>query len=243
MVGRTVVKIRRAVDGARTPAGRRALRRGVAPSEGVRHLLRRLGPDFILDIGANRGQFTLAVRTALPDARVLAFEPLESESRIFQEIHGADPLVELLPYALSDSAGTASFHVSGHADSSSMLPPSTLQSDIFPGTQTVETVTVETHRLDDLDARLDLSGSILMKIDVQGHELGVLRGAEAVLHRTSWILVEASFVELYEEQPLAHEVIAHLADRGFALVDMLEPTRRNGRTLQVDLVFERVTAS
>jgi hypothetical protein len=54
-------------------------------------------------------------------------------------------------------------------------------------------------------------------MDVQGYEGHVLRGCEDLLDLFSYVYVECSFVELYSGQTLAHEVIAWLHERGFAL--------------------------
>lgn len=79
-----------------------------------------------------------------------------------------------------------------------------------------------------------------MKIDVQGYELEVLRGAEGLLERFATILVECSFVERYAGQPPAEEVIRYLAERGFRLAGVFSPAyNETGQCLQADALFER----
>ena len=86
----------------------------------------------------------------------------------------------------------------------------------------------------------NLSNSFL-KIDTQGYEFQVLRGADQVLPYFKGVLVEVSLAELYEGQKNWIEIIDHLKDFGFKIwsVDRGFTNKKNGKTLQVDLVFFR----
>jgi succinoglycan biosynthesis protein ExoL len=146
---------------------------------------------------------------------------------------------ELVQLALSDTKGRLDMHVSGHADSSSLLRPTVRQTDLFPGTGAVGTETVDVATLDDVLARRDLPPNSLLKIDVQGHELALLHGATASLSRFRWVYVELSLVELYEGQPLSGEVISFLSAHNFSLSEVVTVTPRGGRAVQFDALFER----
>ena len=95
-------------------------------------------------------------------------------------------------------------------------------------------------RLDDILKPQTLPGPILVKLDVQGFELAALQGMPNLLEQALFVYTEVSFVELYEKQPLADEIIAWLADRGFSLSGVHNPTfMENGATVQADLLFTR----
>ena len=49
-------------------------------------MLRRLKPSYAIDVGANRGQFSLDVHTALPHTPIIAFEPLQHEAAVYTEV-------------------------------------------------------------------------------------------------------------------------------------------------------------
>ena len=70
--------------------------------------------------------------------------------------------------------------------------------------------------IDVLDVSI-LPRPILLKLDVQGAELDVLKGAENLLLFVDAIYCETSFVQLYESQPLANEIASYLIERGFVL--------------------------
>ena len=86
----------------------------------------------------------------------------------------------------------------------------------------------------------DLRGRCLLKLDVQGFELSALRGCSELLPRFAHVYVEASFVELYEGQALASQVVGHLFAEGFNLTCVANPTRGKSRKpIQADFLFSR----
>jgi FkbM family methyltransferase len=146
---------------------------------------------------------------------------------------------EILPYALGASEGTADMQVSASDDSSSLLPIGPRQVAEFPGTEQAGVTAVEIRTLSDV-ANPSWPGPRLLKIDVQGLELDVLRGAESVLQLFDEVFVECSFVELYEGQALADEVVSYLLTHGLRLVGVYGVARgAGGELLQADLLFRR----
>ena len=228
--------------GARDAHWARALRQGVAP--GLEHvaMLQRLQPAMVVDIGANRGQFTLATRHACPAARVLAFEPLPQPAKIFRKLFADDDKVRLFPVAVGLETGEATIHVSARDDSSSLLPITATQNALFPGTAETSTQTIRVMRLEDCLDSVELRDSALLKLDVQGFELTALQGCESLLHEFSWVYTECSFVELYEGQALADEVIAWLRERGLSLCGVFNMAYDKwGKAIQADFLFERAS--
>lgn len=208
---------------------------------GVEHLqmLREVRPDTLLDVGANKGQFSLAARSAVSALRIIAFEPLSSEAAIFRRnLEGARD-VQLKPFALAAERGLTRFHVADRTDSSSLLRLGSKATDAY-GIKEAKTIEIEQHRLDEVVTLKDLVGTTLLKLDVQGAEALVLAGASALLGRIDFIYAELSFVPLYEGQALAGDVVALLAQHGFALRGVYNNsyTAAFGAT-QADFLFVR----
>lgn len=232
-----LAKARKLLSLAARPAFARAvLSHRVAAA--VEHLepIRLTAAHSLIDVGANKGQFSLAFRTFRPRAPIHAFEPLPAAADTFQRLFARDPHVRLHRVAIGEREATAAFHVADRQDSSSLLRPGAGQRAAF-GVSEASAIEVAVRPL---GAMLDLSAlprPILMKIDVQGAELAVLEGISA-LEAIDVVYVELSFVELYEGQPLFDEVAAHLAARGFALAGVFNQvaTPAFGPT-QADFLF------
>lgn len=224
------------------PTFRSGLRDGVAAT--VEHEGIPFGSDFrsVLDVGANRGQFALFALSRFPRARLYCFEPLQQPRRKLAAVLARHPDATLFAVALGSSVGESHMHVTTEADSSSMLSPSRRQIEEFPGSKETNRERVRTARLDDLVEAGQLTTPSLLKIDVQGFELEVLRGACSLLPEIDEILVECSFVELYEGQPLADEVICFLRGAGFGLRGVTSLVHGvAGSCLQADLHFSRIS--
>jgi FkbM family methyltransferase len=222
------------------PGYRRGLKLGVAAA--VEHVgaMRSVPFSTLIDVGANIGQFSLMSRTLHPAAIIHAFEPLRLMADTYERLFAGDARTTLHRCAAGTSAMTMDINVSNHPDSSSLLPISDQQSQLFPGTQKASVEQVRVVRIDDelpVDA---LSGPILIKLDVQGFELEALKGMPRLLARASWVYVEVSFMTLYEGQPLADEICAWLAENGFKISGVYNPTYSDeGVSIQADLLFAR----
>lgn len=192
----------------------------------------------LIDIGANKGQFSLAFRAIRPEAPIIAFEPLDEAARVYEALFKGDARVTLHRVALADVEGEAEFHVTDRRDSSSLLKPGRGQSEAF-GVADELTITVPVRRLDSCVAFAGMARPIMVKIDVQGAELSVLKGCRA-LEGADFLYVELSFVELYEGQALFRDVFDYLAGRGFTLAGVFNQvaTERFGPT-QADFLFKR----
>lgn len=218
------------------------LRHGVAPAIEHVAVLRRLPFDFVVDVGANRGQFSLACRQLRPLAAITAFEPLSEAADIYRALFTGDERVSLHVCALAPERGEMVMHVSARDDSSSLLPISRAQTENFPGTEAIGVRTVAVGPLTDFLGASGLGRRNLLKIDVQGFELEVLKSAGSLLPRFDWIYAECSFVPLYEGQALADEITAFLAGQGFRLSGRFNPSRgQGGVLLQADLLFQRTS--
>lgn len=222
---------------------RAALRHGVAAAiehEQILRALSREGMDWVVDVGANVGQFALAARHHCPDAQIISFEPLTAPARRFEQLFQGDDQVRLVRAAIGAERSEVEMHISKAIDSSSLLPIGRAQVDIFPGTEESHRERVQVAPLEEYLEPDALSGRALLKIDVQGYELPVLQGCEPLLTRFSAVYVESSFVELYEGQALAHDIIDWLHQHGFQLGRIGALTfDKEGLSVQGDFLFLR----
>ena len=230
-------KARKVVRLAGQPDFWPAARSGVAAS--VEHLDVPFDPSTrtVLDVGASHGQFSLLASKLFPEAKIICFEPLADSRASIKTVLG--DRVEVIPAAAGTSPGEADLNVSARDDSSSLLPIGERQVREFPGTGDTGRVTVDVTTLDE-SLQPDLVRPCLLKIDVQGSELEVLKGAARVLSGVDEAFIECSFVELYEGQPFADEVIAHMSAAGFRLAGVHGTVYSvDGSAVQADFLFRR----
>jgi FkbM family methyltransferase len=214
-----------------------------SPEARLAHQLQTQAIDLILDVGANDGGYGRLLRRAGYRGDILSFEPLSDAHAALLRATADDIRWHVAPRgALGEANGEVTINVAGNSASSSILPMGELHAGAAPTSRYLGQEVTALHRLDCIThPALAKSKSALLKIDTQGYELAVLKGAGDLLARIRGIQVELSVVPLYEGQPVFDEVMAFLRDRGFGLWDLspgfVDP--RSGRMLQFDGMFYR----
>lgn len=199
--------------------------------------------DLILDVGANIGQFSQSLRKAGYQGRIVSFEPLLIAHAQLQRASGSDARWEVAPrVAIGDHEGEIELHVAANSFSSSVLEMLDSHKRAAPGSTCVAIERVQLTKLDTL-ARdyLNAEDKLFLKIDTQGYEDRVLRGATDLLERVCGIQLELSFVPLYEGQQLFDELVVRLRTLGFSIWAIWPGIcdAKSGRMLQVDATFFR----
>lgn len=171
-------------------------------------------PIRIIDIGAmslGREQAHIKLLQA-GKASILGFEPVAAEC---EKLNAQHPAQRYLPYAVGDG-GEAELRECNYAMTSSLYEPNTPLLEVFQAlaelTTVVKRTKMQTKRLDDVP---EAGGVDYLKMDVQGAELDILRGAERTLSSALVVHTEVAFVEMYRGQPLFAEVDAELRRHGF----------------------------
>ena len=127
-----------------------------------------------------------------------------------------------------------------NSGSSSILDFTDLQLETYPGVTVVGKEKIRVDRLDAVATPEMTQGRTLLKMDVQGFELEVLKGAVATLENVEAVYLEASFLPLYAGQPLATELIVWLDQHGFGLAAIYNVDNGAGDVpSQADCLFLR----
>ena len=216
-------------------------KRWEVPEENRFLWLAGLNINTIVDIGAHIGEFARMIHKILPNASIFSFEPLEAPFSELKNNMGRVPNFMAFKYALGDTTGIMEMHRNDFTPSSSLLPMTDRHKDIFPFTAAETIETVDGRRLDDVLKDLYFEDNILVKIDVQGYEHRVILGGEKLLSRAKLLIVETSFLPLYEGQPLFDDIYSMLRQRGFAYIGNWEQfiSPADGSVLQADAMFIR----
>jgi len=208
-----------------------------------KQLLQAFSIDLVLDVGANAGQYAWQLRSDLGyTGRIVSFEPLSAAYRLLAARASGDPLWSTFNQALGDANGQHQINVAQNSYSSSLLRMLPAHVAAAPESEFIGHEAIEVRTLDSVFGEL-CAGSrhIYLKLDTQGFESRVLRGAEASLGAIGTVQLEMSLVPLYENERLFPELYELLTAKGYTLVS-IEPgftDRATGQLLQVDGIFHR----
>lgn len=180
---------------------------------------REVEPLRIIDVGALAVDFEEDVYRPLLETgvcQVIGFEPIREG---LEKRRAQDPSFVLLPHVVGDGRDRV-FHRTTADTTSSLYRPDNAFLEQFFGLsehfQVVDTTPVKTIRLDEVSETED---AVYLKVDVQGAELDVLRGATKRLSSLTVLHLEVEFSRLYKNQPLFSDVNDFAASRGFELFD------------------------
>jgi FkbM family methyltransferase len=187
-------------------------------------------PRVVLDVGAAKGYWSINAGCRWPRAKFFMIDPLLQSEPDLQRLC-EDPRFHYLRLAVGDRPGETVIHVATEPDSSSLLLVSN------PDPKSHQAVSLRT--LDQLLETGQIAAPQLVKIDVQGYELNVLRGGEKVFDSADVFIIEANLFEFMPGCPRLHELTAFMADRGFYPFDFAGFLRRpyQNDLGQVDVVF------
>lgn len=195
----------------------------------------------VLDIGANNGEFSKEVFAHIPEVRIYAFEPLPDCFQTLTRVCAGNDRFNALEVALGDTNGTATIQRSSFHPSSSLRPMAALHKTLYPKTAGATEQIITVARLDDVMKEMSCDGALMIKVDVQGFEDKVIAGGTETFKRASLILIETSFVELYEQQPLFGDIHRQLEALGFIYAGAAAEHRnpKTGELLYQDSIFIR----
>jgi FkbM family methyltransferase len=195
-------------------------------------------------VGANTGQFGRELRKHIGYAgRIVSFEPTAAAHRELVATAKGDPNWEIAERcAIGATEGVIDINVSANSVSSSALPMLESHVSAAPDSNYTSVEKVPLHALDSLAPRwMREAHCTLLKVDTQGFEAEVLKGAKQTLSRVRGLQLELSLVPLYSGQVLLPELMAEITSLGFELWASCPAfcDARSGRLLQVDATFFR----
>ena len=188
---------------------------------------RGLSPKTIIDVGAFEGGWSRLARRTWPYSRIILIEP-NLASRLSTTAKELDAIVlhELLGAV---DGREVQFDVMGTGSS--------IMTERSPVARNRETRILRT-----MDALgLAIEPPVFLKIDAQGYELEILKGATKIIPAAEAILLEIATLEINEGAPLLYDALSFMKAVGFVAHDLLEIHRRplDGALSQIDLLFVR----
>ena len=226
---------------ARNLCARAGLRKRRRPDTAVQ-LLNRHGVEVVFDIGANKGQYARDLLRMGYSGRIISFEPLTQAFHKLKANTWGYPAWQAEKLAMGDQDGVRVLNVAGNSQSSSLLEMLPQHLAAAPESHYVRQETIEVRKLDSIiDQYCHADERCFLKLDVQGFEDAVLRGAARTLARCVGVQLEMSLVPLYSGEVLFDEMLQKMQGLGYCLTSISSgfADPRTGRLLQVDGVFYR----
>lgn len=199
--------------------------------------------DVIIDVGANQGQFALAAADGYREAVIYSFEPIPDVFPTLVSNIERRSNITAFNHALGMEDGEISFYQNAHSHASSILKITEFQKSAIPQTSSQSVIQVEIKKLDSVfaDRVIEFSSKkVLLKLDVQGYEKQVLLGSQTVLTSVDYVLLEVSFVHMYEGEPLFDEIDEFMKQSGYKLVAPVGYLQTdNLQIVQLDVLYKR----
>lgn len=198
--------------------------------------MRRLGfrPLAAVDVGAYMGEWSVLARKIFPEMSLLMVEAQEGSRPDLEAVKrrlgaGVDYHIALL--GAKNGENVVFNEISEAPTASSVLTDW--------GNSSTRKVSCATQTLDTILAQAGIPEPELMKLDVQGYELEVLKGAPNFLKHAQAILLEVSLIDLYQKNPLLHDVVAFMLANNFVAYDICTIMRRplDLALIQADMIF------
>lgn len=216
----------------------RRYRRGMIDMEASLNNSRLNGfsPTTIVDVGAYEGDWARMAARVFPRTPIYMFEANPEKEPFLastaREIPEAEYQLALLGSA---AAPTVTFHVGGMG--SSVLKEDTS----IPQ----ESRTLPMNTLDELLRQRPVRKPCLLKMDVQGYELEILRGAPETLEKSELVLLEVALLPYNQGAPLFADVVQYMSAQGFLAYDIAGFARRetDNTLFMMDILFARADSS
>jgi FkbM family methyltransferase len=199
-------------------------------------LLKRNGfaPKHIVDVGANRGDWTRTALQFFPEAEYTLIEPQENLKSYAPDLLDGKRKIEWITAGVSDAPGMLRFTIAGRDDSSTFL-----LSEDEARAAGLQQIPVEVRTLNEVARSRKAPRPDLVKIDAEGLDLKVLDGASELLGKTSVFMVEAAVCAPLENT--AARVMERMTGAGYKLVDITDLNRsKQGALWLCELAFVRV---
>lgn len=203
--------------------------------------MRRLGfkPAAVVDVGAHIGEWSRLAHSVFPEASILMLEAQDSKAAALDKVVQTHPGKIRRQIALlgPEPRENVPFHECDTAPTGSSVLAFT-----SPEPLKFHVVNRRMETLDNLLAGAGIAHPDFLKLDVQGFELEILKGAPKALAAADAVLLEVSTLAQYKDAPLFHDVVAFMNAHGYHVFDIctLMRQRTENTLVQVDVIFAKV---
>jgi FkbM family methyltransferase len=210
-----------------------------SPFKSVVQHLKESNVSSVLDVGANVGQFGLDIRRHGFQGQIISYEPVKETFAVLAHTALKHQPWKAMQIGMGATESESSIYISGNAGlSSSLLQIGPIHLTNFPESATISTQKV---LISTVDRQIDLLGvdpkTVMLKLDVQGYESEVLKGAPRYLSEIPLCYLEVSMISLYEGEITFLPILNMLSESGHQVIDVFRGLKtKKGQLLQLDVL-------
>ena len=190
----------------------------------------------VIDIGSNKGQFSILSRYYFPKAKIYSFEPQNHILSIQKKNFLYDKNIKFFQMGLGNEKCNKKFYVTNREDSSSFLEPKNKHINTY---KVKNFKNIKINKLQNIIKKNKFKKKVLVKLDVQGFELEVLKGAKKLLQSIDYIITEISYQNIYKNQVTGGDLNIFLRKNNFVKVKNINITKFGKKLFQSDALFVR----
>lgn len=194
----------------------------------------------VFDIGANKGQFAIAMAKMFKETSIYSFEPTVETFNNLKKNTAEYKNITCFNLALGAELKEVDFNEGQYSHANSMLKISEFQKKQILTNSDTKTSRIKMSTFDEVFKRVNIMRPTLLKLDVQGYEKEVLKGINDQLNIIDYVLIETSFVSLYDGEPLFPEINEFLVQKGFEIVAPLDTFQTDSmQIVQMDILYKK----
>ena len=193
----------------------------------------------VIDVGANIGQYGLYLKKNGFKGRIISFEPIRETFLKLEEVAKNYPNWDVFNCALGEKEEKKKMHIagkSGETDFSSFLSPNSRAFEDFSirSTESLNEILIKVlgNLVDELG--IDSKSKIHLKMDTQGYDLNVFKGAGSILNFVVSMQSEISFVPVYDGMPSFVDSLKCFTEKGFKVSGIYPVSRSKDKLYLVE---------
>ena len=207
-------------------------------------LFERLNIQVVIDVGANKGQYAQFLRKIGFNGSIISFEPVSSTYKILEQNSIHDDSWMVFNVGLGSKNETLKINVSTVSELASIHEPSQYGLKLFGDSmlseksETINVIQLDSF-MDEHKQRLDITGNCFLKMDTQGYDLEVFKGALGSLDSIVGLQSEIPLKSIYSSVQNYHDILKFYEANRFEISGVY-PVSRDSDTfglIEVDCVM------
>jgi len=198
---------------------------------------RGVAPNYILDVGANFGNWTRMAKEVFPQSVIYMIEPLSEMETYLKKITENFPETKYFPCGAGRKNENHVITTWGDnlAEANCVVP----ENEYLKSINKQRIVPIKT--IDSLIENDEIKIPELVKMDIQGFELEALNGSSKLFGKTEVFILETALFEFTKGRPLLSEIVIFMREKGYEIYDLCGFLRRpyDGAMAQIDVCFAK----